>query len=456
MLKLSFHQTKAEIMVRAAATLLFNALIRAGCSLVPLSDLAENAQYGFTASATSAPVGPKFVRITDLQDANIDWDAVPYCDCNDPPKYLLEPYDLLFARTGATTGKTHLVGRCPRAVFASYLIRLRPKPTALAEYLYCFFQSDNYWSQISDSKEGSAQPNVNGRKLMNIAIPLVGSNLQSAVRGFLKALRDRQEGLAVPLPELPSPLDEQRRIVARIEEVAARAEEARFLRLRAAKEVEQLKRSGTDRFFSHLNGTRLTRIDETCEVRGGIQKSSGRTPGANPRRYITVAHVQRNSIYVGDPRYFEVSDEELERWRLLPGDVLVIEGNGSSEQIGRAALFRGEIEDCVHQNHVIRIRPNPDKLLPEYLNIYLNSSIGRGQMLERSRTTSGLFNLSVGRIKELEIPVPSLAEQCRGVAEVGNLDSIIGPLVRLQSETAAELDVLLPSILSKAFRGELL
>jgi type I restriction enzyme S subunit len=140
---------------------------------------------------------------------------------------------------------------------------------------------------------------------------------------------------------------------------------------------------------------------------------------------------------------------------LLPGDVLVIEGNGSSEQIGRAALFRGEIDDCVHQNHVIRIRPNPDKLLPEYLNIYLNSSIGRGQMLERSRTTSGLFNLSVGRIKELEIPLPSLAEPCKVVAEVGNLESTIGPLVKLQSETAAELDALMPSILSKAFRGEL-
>lgn len=72
MLKLSFRQTKAEIMVRTAATLLFDALVRAGCSLVPVSDLAENAQYGFTASASATPLGPKFVRITDLQDANID------------------------------------------------------------------------------------------------------------------------------------------------------------------------------------------------------------------------------------------------------------------------------------------------------------------------------------------------------------------------------------------------
>ena len=104
---------------------------------------------------------------------------------------------------------------------------------------------------------------------------------------------------------------------------------------------------------------------------------------------------------------------------------------------------------------VIRIRPNPNQIMPEYLNIYLNSPSGRGQMLERSRTTSGLFNLSVGRIKELEIPLPSLAEQCRVVAEVGNLESTISPLVKLQYESAAEIDALMPSILSKAFRGEL-
>jgi type I restriction enzyme S subunit len=256
---------------------------------------------------------------------------------------------------------------------------------------------------------------------------------------------------SIPLP----PFDEQRRIVTRIEQLSTKVEEARCLRRHAAEEVEQLKQSGTDRFFSCLDGARPTRIEETCEVRGGIQKSRERMPGANPRRYITVAHVQRNSISVGDPRYFEVSDEELERWRLLPGDVLVIEGNGSSAQIGRAALFGGEIEDCVHQNHVIRVRPSRDKLMPEFLNAYFNSPIGRGQMLERSRTTSGLFNLSVGRIKELEIPLPSLERQRRVVAEVGNLESTIGPLTKLQSETATELDALMPSILSKAFRGEL-
>ena len=255
----------------------------------------------------------------------------------------------------------------------------------------------------------------------------------------------------IPLP----PLGEQRRIVARIEELGARIQSASDLRRQADSETDFLKLSAVSRLFLNPSGNGLTRIDETCEVRGGIQKSSARTPGANPRRYITVAHVQRNFIDVSDPRFFEVSDEELQRWRLRRGDVLVIEGNGSSEQIGRAALFRGELEDCVHQNHVIRVRPNPERLVPEYLNAYFNSLMGREQMLERSRTTSGLYNLSVGRIKEIEIPLCSLEAQRNIVTSAHQIQERVEALKKIQNETALGLDALMPSILSRAFRGEL-
>src|SRR5205823_10771735 len=123
---------------RAAATVLFSTLIRSGAKVARISDLAEPPQYGFTAAAVPEPVGPRLVRITDLQDGQIDWDTVPFCECPEPEKYLLRKDDVLFARTGATTGKTHLVRKPERAVFASYLIRLRPKPSVSAGYLHAF------------------------------------------------------------------------------------------------------------------------------------------------------------------------------------------------------------------------------------------------------------------------------------------------------------------------------
>ena len=253
----------------------------------------------------------------------------------------------------------------------------------------------------------------------------------------------------IPLP----PLAEQRRVVARIEELAAQIHEARILRHQAAEEAEALTGSNASELF--LKCSKRQPIETLAEVRGGIQKGPHRAPGANPVRYLTVAHVHRNKILTNSPRYFEVSSEELERWRLLRGDVLIIEGNGSADQIGRTALFRGEIENCVHQNHVIRIRPDKQRVLPEFLNTFLNSPAGQEAVQGQSRTSSGLRSLSVGRIKSICVPVPPLPEQRRIVAELDALQAEMDALKRLQAETAAELDALLPAILDRAFKGEL-
>jgi type I restriction enzyme S subunit len=137
--------------------------------------LCEKPQYGYTESAQLERVGPKFLRITDIQNGTVNWDTVPYCACDDADKYRLKPGDILFARTGATTGKSFLVKECPETVFASYLIRLRLQPGLEPEYLYWFFQSPQYWSQVHEVKKGSAQANMNGQKLSNIAVPVAPS-----------------------------------------------------------------------------------------------------------------------------------------------------------------------------------------------------------------------------------------------------------------------------------------
>jgi type I restriction enzyme S subunit len=296
--------------------------------------------------------------------------------------------------------------------------------------------------------------NVLDRRFLDFYIRTPAFREQVTARGSTNyaAVRPRQVlEYESPLP----PLAEQRRIVARIEALAAKIEEALALRQQAAKEAEAMIKAIASHLLARTDGRQLCSVESVCDVRGGIQRSAARAPSASPRRYITVAHVQRNRIDTGDPRYFEVSDDELQRWRLLPGDVLVIEGNGSANQIGRTALFRGEIPDCVHQNHVIRVRPNPQRLLPDYLNAYLNSSPGQDQMIQRSRTTSGLFNLSVGRIKTIEVPLPPLAEQRCVVAYLDGLQAKVDALKRMQAETAAQLDALLPSLLDRAFKGQL-
>jgi type I restriction enzyme S subunit len=162
--------------------------------LVKVLDISERRpQYGYTASAVDSMKGPKFLRITDIQNGKVDWNKVPYCQCSDKDfeKYKLEKDDILFARTGATTGKTYLVKECPsKAVFASYLIRLRcRKEKVLPEYMCIFFQSPQYWSQIIPY--GGAQPNMNAQLLSKIQLPLPPLSEQKKIVTYLDDLREK-------------------------------------------------------------------------------------------------------------------------------------------------------------------------------------------------------------------------------------------------------------------------
>jgi type I restriction enzyme S subunit len=253
----------------------------------------------------------------------------------------------------------------------------------------------------------------------------------------------------IPLPPLP----EQRRIVAKLDLASRMLDTARGLRQEATYTREVLFGSFSRGLFDSFDVHQP--IETFADVRGGIQKSPHRMPGANPVRYLTVAHVQRNHISTDDPRYFEVAPEELDRWRLLAGDVLIIEGNGSADQIGRTALFRGEIPNCVHQNHVIRIRPDQTKIFPEFLNAFLNSPSGQSAVQHQSRSTSGLRTLSVGRIKNVLVPTPSIADQERVLARLGRATAQEQLTMRVSSAIDAELGALMPAILARAFKGEL-
>lgn len=118
-----------------------------GWKWVMVKDIALDIQYGYTESSSKEKVGPKFLRITDIQENKVDWNKVPYCKIpeEDLQKKKLQDGDLVFARTGATVGKSFLIkGEIPDAVFASYLIRLRFSKDVSDKYVWNFFQSHSY------------------------------------------------------------------------------------------------------------------------------------------------------------------------------------------------------------------------------------------------------------------------------------------------------------------------
>jgi type I restriction enzyme S subunit len=138
-----------------------------------LEDVCEPPQYGYTASAGDKG-NTQFLRITDITESGVKWGTVPYCECpkKNLSKYLLASGDIVFARIGATTGKSYLIADPPPSVFASYLIRVRPKKEIDPAFLSHFFRTNSYWRQIDAQKGSSLKKGVNGSLLKKLKVPV--------------------------------------------------------------------------------------------------------------------------------------------------------------------------------------------------------------------------------------------------------------------------------------------
>jgi type I restriction enzyme S subunit len=160
-----------------------------------LGDLIERPEYGLTATTTGKPAGPRFLRITDIQDGKVTWSTVPYCECSEQEglRKALRSDDILVARIGATTGKTILVTQPPRGVFASYLIRLRTKHGLLPGFLLAFTRTSVYWRQIDAAKGGRLKQGVNIPVLKTLLLPHPPLSEQSAIAAQLATLDAKLE-----------------------------------------------------------------------------------------------------------------------------------------------------------------------------------------------------------------------------------------------------------------------
>ena len=139
-----------------------------------IGEIALSILYGVSESAKESG-SYKLLRITDIQNNKVNWETVPFTnyDKEKVQPYLLQDGDILFARTGATVGKSYLVeGLLQPSIYASYLIRVQTSSVILPSYIKLFFESGYYWEQISLSSVGIGQPNVNGTTLAALSIPI--------------------------------------------------------------------------------------------------------------------------------------------------------------------------------------------------------------------------------------------------------------------------------------------
>jgi len=253
----------------------------------------------------------------------------------------------------------------------------------------------------------------------------------------------------IPLP----PLAEQRRVVARIEELAAQIHEARSLRRQAAEEAEALFEASVGKRFFTLPKTSTQRLETlTSKIGSGSTPSGGRAAyQSSGIPFIRSLNIRMRRFQWDDIAF--ISDEthkSMAGTRVRPRDVLL---NITGASIGRVACAPDDIDEANVNQHVAIIRPKQD-LEARYLMYWL-SQPGVQEFINDEQKGATRQGFTKAQIQAFEIPVPPLAEQRRIVAELDALQAEVDALKELQRQTGEELGALLPAVLDRAFRGEL-
>jgi type I restriction enzyme S subunit len=161
----------------------------------------------------------------------------------------------------------------------------------------------------------------------------------------------------------------------------------------------------------------MVTLGDVAAVSYGIQKCPANRPGQYARPYLRVANVQRGELDLREVKTINVPDAEMPNFRLEPGDLLVCEGN-SADLVGRPAMWRGEIPDCVHQNHILKVRVDRKQALPEYVLAYMQVTPARIHFRSRAKFTTNLASINSNDLRELPVVLPPLPIQHQIVAKV--------------------------------------
>lgn len=391
--------------------------------IVTLGSIAERLQDGpFGSNLKSAHYVSSGVRVVRLQNIGPgffdDRDEVYISSSHFQllSKHECRPGDLMLATLGDPILRAAILpDSVGRALNKADCIQLRcDSDLASADYVKHYLNSTMALTYANGMGHGQTRQRVN-----------------------LSQLRE----LPVPLP----PIEEQRRVAA----VLDAADALRMKRRQALAKLDTLTQS----IFIDMFGDGAlaeTPIDAVADVQGGLQVTSKRVTNPIEVPYLRVANVHRGRLDLDEVKTIRVTDQERERTRLAPGDLLVVEGHGNPNEIGRVAQWRGEVDDCVHQNHLIRVRCSP-RIKPRYLESYLNSLSGRQALLRAANTTSGLNTISTSDVRGVRIPLPGLAAQERFVLASERVDEERRRMLANQAGT----ERLFASLQQRAFRGDL-
>ena len=455
-----------------------------GWVMTTLGDLCLQPQYGWTTKATVNEGKAKLLRTTDISRGRLEWETVPYCakEPKELVKYLLEEGDIVISRAGSV-GLSALIGPCPEAVFASYLIRFRRMDGVDEKYLYQFLQSPEYWEQVSQQTVGIALQNVNAKKLARVSLPFPPPAEQCRIVAEIERHFSRLDASVAALKRVQANLKRYRASVlsaacegklvlteaelaqaeGRDYEPADRLLERIFAEGRARSQAQ--KRRGSkhkkpvltdESALGYLPEGWVAATVEQILARseyGTSVKCSYESEGVPVLR---IPNIVAGDIDLTDIKYATRSIPIDAESALVKGDVLMCRTNGSVSLVGKTAVVNTELKPYhSFASYLLRFRLIEAETLPKWLHVYVASQLGRAFIEQHAASSAGQNNVSLSLIHAMPLPLPPSAEQRRIVAEVERRLSVIQQVEATVETNLERANRLRQSILKQAFSGKL-
>jgi type I restriction enzyme S subunit len=414
-----------------------------------LADACRSIDYGLTASASEYEVGPKFLRITDIVNGHIDWNAVPHVAADEvtAAKYRLYDGDIVLARTGASTGASAYVKNPPPAVFASYLVRLQAKPEFDARFLAYYLRSDTFWTFIRGVLgDKSAQPNASASTM---------------TKAPLRAPKDKNEQRAIAhiLGTLDDKIELNRKMSETLEAMARALFKAWFVDfepVRAKMEGRWQRGQSLPGLPAHLYDLFPDRLvdSELGEIPEGWEVATLGNVAENPRRsvqpysippdtpYIALEHMPRRCIALSD--WGTAEGIESNKFEFRKGEILFGKLRPYFHKVGVAPV------DGVCSTDIVVVCPRTPHLFAFVLCVV--SSDDFVEFTNAGSTGTKMPRTSWADMARYEIALPpdALAQAFNGIVR-RQVDRLIAAVHESRTLVALR-DALLPKLISGELR----
>jgi type I restriction enzyme, S subunit len=207
--------------------------------------------------------------------------------------------------------------------------------------------------------------------------------------------------------------------------------------------------------FVQFAGDPLRLLGEIADIRSGLTKGRKTKGAVSEHPFLRAANIRAGTLDLGEVKTIPATDAESERFRLEAGDVLMVEGSGSVRRLGQGWIWEGQVDDCLHQNHVFRARPAQDIIDPRFPAWFLITQEARSYYLRNAKTTAGLSTINRSQVAALPVPTPSLDEQARAVETFGKASRLAQELEQAISAERHRADQLVRALLHAACTGTL-